>query len=62
MTPKDPTNVIILTYHFLNSWAKLQRSTLQKLLRLGASRLAAVANEVFGWRHDWNPVIKKLVM
>jgi hypothetical protein len=43
MRPKDPTKVIFLICHFLNSWAKLQRSA---LLQLGASRLAAVAHEV----------------
>jgi hypothetical protein len=62
MRPNDPTNVIFLICHFLNSWAKLQRSTLRKLLQLGASRLAAVAHEVFGRHHVWNPVIRKLAM
>jgi hypothetical protein len=41
MRPKDPTNIIFLICHFLNYWAKLQRSALRKLLQLGASRLAA---------------------
>jgi hypothetical protein len=58
--PGDPTSVITLVCHFINTWSKLQKNGLQKLLLQGARKMAHVAQEVFGQNHGWNHVRRRI--
>jgi hypothetical protein len=46
---KDPTDIIIFTCHFVNTWAKLHIGVLRKATTTWSSKLAKVAHET-SWR------------
>ena len=58
--PKDPTNVVTYMCNFLHVWANLQKEGLKSMLLRGADNITKVAREIFGRRHGWNPILRRI--
>ena len=58
--PHDPIVVMYSISNWIEKWSIMQKGNASQELRIVARRLAKVASEVFGKRHGWRPVTRRI--
>jgi hypothetical protein len=58
--PNNPTDVIFSMCSLLDNWNILRKEKVRRTVPRVSERMRQIAKEIFGRRHGWAPVTRKI--